>query len=407
MEQKKAVKQKNQRIEDINKLILEIASGNFSAKGTISQKQDEIDAITVGINMLAEELKESTVSRDYFNRIYSSIVDMVFILNKEGKIDSINDEVSKCLGYTEEDLKNVDFYKLFSPARKIKSVYKLILKEKSLLSLEKKIRKKDHNILPVSISGSALQDNQKRHQGMLFIVRDISKLKKYEQDLLNKNKEMDQFVYKASHDIKGPLISIVGLTNIAIKEVSDPMSMEYFNLINKTASRLSETLVALLNIAVTEKARKEVSEVNLFKLIHETIESLTTKENAEQVKITVSIDPDFIFKTNQFLLTSVIQNLIQNGIKYRNTKVASVLNIQAAILQKHVEITIEDNGIGIEKSIQSKIFDMFFRGTEQSEGSGLGLYIVKSNVEKMGGSLSFSSKPGTGTTFKIEIPHLR
>src|SRR5690554_2158779 len=97
------------RIDELYQLILDVAEGNFDVKGIVTDKMDDIDAISSGINMLLEELKSSTVSRDYFNSIYKSIVDMVFIFDTQGNIISTNDEAQRVLQYSNEELTGIHF----------------------------------------------------------------------------------------------------------------------------------------------------------------------------------------------------------------------------------------------------------------------------------------------------------
>jgi PAS domain S-box-containing protein len=394
------------RIDTIHNLILEIASGNFEARGEISSDQDDLDAITAGINMLVEELKESTVSRDYLDSIYTSIVDMVIILDAEGNIKSVNSELEKTLGYTSRELIEQPFSVLFyRNSRRLGSIFRKIEENSSFHSIEKVFQTKQGKKIYITCSGSALYDKQRNQQGILCIARDISKIKKFEQDLLDKNKEMDQFVYKASHDIKGPLVSIIGLTNLAISEIKDADSVRYLSMINKTATRLNKTLMGLLNLAITEKTRKEVKEIRVLDTSQEIIDTLKHKEGFSEIAFKVIIDENLVVRTNEIVFNSVIQNLRDNAIKYRSRK-DPMVEIRAGKTGKGIEYSVKDNGIGIPHEFQSKIFEMFFRATQKSEGTGLGLYIVKNSIEKMGGEIKVKSAPGKGTQFTVFLPNL-
>lgn len=114
--------------------------------------------------------------------------------------------------------------------------------------------------------------------------------------------------------------------------------------------------------------------------------------------------PDLEFHSSRELLNSILQNLIYNAIKYRKPIAESFLNILIQKIKRKIIFEISDNGIGISKELQPCIFEMFFRATISSSGTGLGLYIVKNAVEKLSGEISFKSVPGKGLTFKVVLP---
>jgi PAS domain S-box-containing protein len=402
--------EKERRIEEISKLIIEIASGNFDAQGIASDERDDLDAIVTGINMLGEELKASTVSRDYLKSIFRGIVDMMIILNPDNTIREINQTVADLLLYKEEDLIGYPVEKIF--AKKKNGVSPLIKINNQLqgkgycYNIERSFRTREGKKIYVSCSASHLYDVHGNITGILYIAKDISKLKKTEAELKIKNKELDTFVYRASHDLKGPLVSIIGLTQMVKQEVKDPIALEFFDMINKSTNRLADILKNLMEIAIIEKVIKEKELINLEAKITEVIESLRHGPYYNGIKIELDIKIRKKFYCNNKMLTPVLQNLIDNALKYKNDDVDSYLHIKASEFHKGIQIIMEDNGIGIEKSIQAKIFDMFFRGTIKAEGSGLGLYTVRSFIQKMGGDITVQSKEGHGTTFIIYLPNM-
>jgi PAS domain S-box-containing protein len=403
--------EKARRIEEISKLIIEIASGNFDAQGMASDDLDDLDAIVTGINMLGEELKASTVSRDYLKSIFRGIVDMMIILNPDDTIREINQPVTDILLYKEDDLIGIPIENIFiknkagvSPLVKINHT----LKEKGYCyNIEKKIRTREGKTVFVSCSASHLYDIHGRISGTLYIAKDISKLKKTEAELKIKNKELDTFVYRASHDLKGPLVSIIGLTQMVKQEIKDPVALDFFDMINKSTNRLADILKNLMEIAIIDKAIKEKECIDLKAKILEVMDSLRHIPYYKGIKIELDIHIKKDFYGNNKMLTPVLQNLIDNALKYKKAGTDSYLLIKASNFHKGIQIIFEDNGIGIEKSIQSKVYDMFFRGTSKAEGTGLGLYMVRNYVQKMGGDVNLKSKEGQGTSFIVYLPNMR
>src|SRR5690606_6812527 len=144
-------------------------------------------------------------------------------------------------------------------------------------------------------------------------------------------------------------------------------------------------------------------EIIFDEMIEEVLDELKYPFHADKVKITKNYSAEDVLTSDYLRLKIILSNLISNALKYRNVNVQSHVEITfRKEADKHV-ITIEDNGIGISHENQTRIFEMFYRGTQQSTGSGLGLYIVKETVEKLGGSITVESEPGSFTRFIVTL----
>lgn len=400
-----------EKIEQINNILIELASGNFDTDITPSDDKDELDAIVAGINMLREELVHSTVSKEFLEGVYNGIVDMLVVVNHEFNIQTVNDAITKTLEYEEPELLAKPLYKLVDPA----SQEELLERNKELESsntvrdIELDFQSKGGKSIPVSYSASELKNKFGKKIGYLYIAKDITKIKKTEHQLLIKNKELDTFVYKSSHDLKGPLASIIGLTNIANMEIKDEVSLNYFNLIRTSAIRLDNILINLSELARLRNSATKIDFVDLGKITTEIVDQFMVDGNLKKV-LSFKYDIDEIpnFRSNDKIILSVLQNLIDNAIKYRkiNIGAAPYVHITISKFEKGAQITIKDNGLGIRKDKVDKVFDMFQRANEKSQGTGLGLYIVKTSVEKLKGTISLKSVERQGSTFKIYLPSL-
>ncbi|MCX6296989.1 MAG: HAMP domain-containing sensor histidine kinase, partial [Bacteroidetes bacterium] len=124
--------------------------------------------------------------------------------------------------------------------------------------------------------------------------------------------------------------------------------------------------------------------------------------NFSRLKVTTNVSILNAFHSNRFIIETIIQNLIENAVKYQNVnEPESFLKINISDHRDGIQIIVSDNGIGIDQSVQNKIFDMYFKGTESSKGSGLGLYLVKKCVEKLDGEIILDSKKGKGARFTV------
>jgi signal transduction histidine kinase/ligand-binding sensor domain-containing protein len=222
---------------------------------------------------------------------------------------------------------------------------------------------------------------------------------------LNKTiKELDAFLYSASHDLASPLKSILGLVNLAKLEKPDAITHSYLDHIEKSVRKLEGVIQTLMQHSFNTKAEAQVQKIHLKVLTLETIDELRFTDDAKQIKFQYELD-DANVVADPTRLKIILSNLISNAIKYRdpakkknNVNVSFKRNAQTWMLE------ILDNGIGIEKTRVERVFEMFYRATESAKGSGLGLYIVKDTVERLGGKIEAQSELGKWTRFTVTFP---
>ncbi len=232
------------------------------------------------------------------------------------------------------------------------------------------------------------------------------KLKETNRKLRKANIELDNFVYKVSHDLRAPIASVLGLVNLAKKEKKVDMLKEYFEMIGKSADQQDIFIKDILDISRNARLIVDKSKIEWDKLIEDTFENLKYSVKDREVQKTVNIKGRNAFYSDQRRIKVIFNNLISNAIRYANGKDPKVeINIQ--IDRKKADITVKDNGIGIEKEHLGKVFNMFYRAAETNVGSGLGLYIVKESVDRLNGVIDLSSEVGMGTQFKISLPNLK
>lgn len=225
-------------------------------------------------------------------------------------------------------------------------------------------------------------------------------------ELSERNFELDQLMYKTSHDLRSPLSSILGLINLAHLESTAQNHLVYLNKIEGRVKKLDEFIKSMLNYARVNRSEITYEQINLKEIIEGCIQELEYLDSFPSVKTSLEVKNERIpFKTDPLRIRIVLGNIISNAYKYYNPSVKSYLKIQALITPQAVEIMIKDNGIGIKKEFVKKVFDMFYRATEKSQGSGLGMYIVKQAVEKLGGTISVKSTYSKGTRIKIIVPN--
>ncbi len=265
--------------------------------------------------------------------------------------------------------------------------------------------------LPLAIIHSLEKRNAERAKAKAeaHLFKQNEELKTANDHLTKANKELDKFVYSVSHNLRSPISSILGLINIIKSEnPGTPNAFTpYIAMIEQSITRLDEIIQEILNYSHNTRDALQQEDIDIHTLVNQTMEKLKHLPGSKDVTITVDIAEGMWIYSDRQRLTIIFNNLISNAIKYRDeSKQKHFLNIRV-VVEDPVVIFFEDNGVGIASGYFDKIFEMFFRGSEKSDGAGLGLYIVKETVEKLNGSISLVSTIGEGSTFKIVLPNQR
>ncbi|SRR5258706_3640794 len=237
-------------------------------------------------------------------------------------------------------------------------------------------------------------------EGVLF---DISEQHSQMMELQRVNTELDNFIYHASHDLRAPLTTVMGLINLA--KLEHEKSDEYIEKIESRIMHLDVLLKDLVSVSYNHKSKVESTEFNFKREVDSILKEHL--DSNQQVGVNVNIDHDFPYFTDQIRLRTILRNLISNSFKYKRPDLdRHLISLKVKVEPTHAAVQLRDNGVGIEWGMKDRVWDMFFRASTQSTGSGLGLYIVKSMVEKLQGNISFESTPNDGTTFLLAIPNL-
>lgn len=249
---------------------------------------------------------------------------------------------------------------------------------------------------------------------MIGAMRDITAIKTTEQQLRSNiealqksNAELDQFVYSTSHNLRAPLASILGLVSILQGETDHAEQGHYLQLVETSIHRLDHTISSIIDYSRNTRVEVAAEPINFPEMIAEIIDSLYFLLHSINVRVTTSLPDTIFFATDPDRLKIIISNLLSNSIKYFNPQaVQPWVDISVGATDKGVIILIKDNGIGIPGNMQDRIFDMFYRASEQSSGSGLGLYIVREVTHKLSGTISMTSQVGKGSAFTVCLPSL-
>lgn len=217
--------------------------------------------------------------------------------------------------------------------------------------------------------------------------------------------ELDRFVYSASHDLSAPLKSVLGLVQIARIEKEPERVLEYYNHIEFSVQKLDRVIKSMVEFSRNYHLDVQRSYFNFHDLVDEVLRELAFWPEARKIAFKNSVPKDSVLKSDSQRMKVVLHNLISNSVKYADfTKPESFIHIDFTKNGVTDTIVITDNGMGIEKDRLSRIFEMYYRATDRSHGSGLGLFIVKEIILKLGGNIGVKSTFGSGSSFIINIP---
>jgi PAS domain S-box-containing protein len=244
-------------------------------------------------------------------------------------------------------------------------------------------------------------------KGRVWFYLDITERKRKENELINRNFELDSFVYRASHDLKAPLNSIMGLISLIREEPEIDTILRYVSMMDKSVKKLDDFIKQLTQFSQDARLKIVRKPIHFKELVEDTFADLKFMDNAARIHLTVDVEQNRVFHSDPVRLGIVFSNFLSNAIKYQDLKKErSTLLVHIRADEEQAVCRFEDNGLGIDSEHVEKVFDLFFRASVQATGSGLGLYITHNAIQKLGGSVKVTSDLGKGTAFILTIPNI-
>lgn len=241
---------------------------------------------------------------------------------------------------------------------------------------------------------------------MISINHQYGKELKESNRMLQKvNEELDRFVYSTSHDLRAPLTSVTGLINLSINNPNTDEVRNYLGMMNTRIKSLDSFIKDITDYSRNNRLKIVYDTINIHELANEVWDSLQYSQEASGITFINDLPETLTIENDSRRLRVVFTNLIANAIRYHDhRKEQRFIRLYHQVTPTSFSFQVEDNGQGISPEIQKRVFDMFYRGNESSQGSGLGLYIVKETVGKLSGSVQLQSVPRQGSTFTVMLP---
>lgn len=370
--------------------------------------QDEQCVQVIFRDITEKKQIEARIKRNetLFTQLFQNLPMAVVMLDENGKVFQVNRGFEKMFGYERSELKGKNLNDFIVPEELRNEGIDLnnLITSNKVVSIETIRRHRSGDLVSVILCGvPVMLDNQTL--GIYGVYVDITDRKRVEEELKIRNTELDNFVYKVSHDLRAPLSSILGLVNLARLPGNTDNPLDYIDIIGDKVQALDHFISDVLSHSKNLKMEVSISKVDLSQIIEQTFTDLSYLEGAKQMKRNIKIE-GIDFFSDHWRISEIFRNLISNAIKYRQLYInAPEINIKIHVDHLRADVSFSDNGIGIDEVNLSRIFEMFYRATEQSDGSGIGLYIVKNAIDKLGGQINVVSKVGHGTRFNILLPN--
>ena len=394
--------------------LIKLINARKQAQGELQKRQKDLEFLNKQLELEKRIVLEDKAQDE---AVLFAIGDGLIVTNPQGRITMVNHAFEKMLGWNKKEVVGHEMYEIVIKEDKYNNQVgnNERLHSKAIATGQQYSSpadstyfyvRKDKSKFPVSLSVAPIVINNKI-MGAVEVFKDITKEKEIE-------KTKNEFVSVASHQLRTPLSSINWYTEMLVDsklqgDITENLS--YLKEVEKAITRMTLMINDLLNISRLELGTFSVEPeaVNILELTKSIIDELKPKILEKQHNIIGNYDPKVpIIKTDPKLLSMVLQNLLSNAIKYSKPQGKIIFSAGITQDQKEIFVSVKDSGYGIPKKDQDKIFSKLFRASNimkvDTDGNGLGLYIVKSIMEALGGKIWFESEENVGTTFYFTLP---
>lgn len=393
----------------------------FVQKGSIIVKHEVNSKILTGILIDVSHIRKV----EEFIRKLSVATDQspasVIITDIEGNIEYINQKFISISGYSFEELKGEEL-RIFRPGHLSDSDYNTMLKtikHGNVWSGEHKNRTKSRNVYWESVLISPISDEQGSIINFVVVAEDITERKAIQQELVNAKERAEEsdklktvFLNNLTHEVRTPLNAITGFSEILYENLSShDKNGFYADAIIKSSRQLLSMMDNIINVSIIETGKLSIhySETDINQLLNGVYNQTTFVFSKPEVELKIiSLIPRNTNKVllDQTKLYQILTNIISNGLKFTSK---GVVEVSCKMDDNFIHFSVKDEGVGIPEAIKESLFDQFLQGDNAlsgvNAGLGVGLSVVKSYLDLLGGSISFESEEGCGTTFNFSVPY--
>lgn len=379
----------------------------------LSDHNENLENIVVVVRDISHQYQEV----EQLRKIIYQAPNALIMVNSKGVIVLCNDKANQLSGYSEADLLGEEIERLVPPelhdhhSKKRKAYMQLPQPRRMGEGRELKLRRRNGALIPVEIGLSPI--TAKNRSYIIASIVDISEsvnqqkaLNLFNRQLTEKNREMEQFIYTVSHDLRSPLVTIEAFARKLASELEGSLTEKQAHRLSRiqaNVAHMEQLLTDLLSLSRVIKRELEARELDTSKQVAKLLNTLEAEMAEVDAEVVVE-EPLSPIRANDSLFYQCLQNLVVNAIRYRDTQ--RKLRIRIATVHKNdmTGLVVEDNGVGIDPRYHAKIFGIFERLEEGSGGTGVGLAIVNAVVDKHNGKIELASEVGSGSRFTLYFP---
>lgn len=397
-------------ISIIKNLIEELSKGNFDIDYEIAEDTQEIRTIISNINVIKDELKNAQLSTQIVDSMFKNSSDMLFITDDKYQITQINKSVEELLEQPNSHFHQIHLseYLTFDKTT-LEDVTEKLSQKTYCHQIDFNLKATESLLIPVVSSVFKIEKQHNEPQKILFVLKDNSHTKRISRLLELKSEELKAFIYAVSHQIKSPIASIQGLAVVGTREKPEDKD-KIFDTINKLSGDLQRLMVDLIEFPQNGSLLFKVNKITVRGIAEKQLELLKKKFNDESktLNITFNMPEDIEFYSDKNGIGRILEQLLDNAVRYQIHQ-SNIVNVVLSIqkLNTGIMIKVEDEGMGIPLDMKDKIFELFATVTPMVRGTGLGLYIVKNEVSRLGGQVTVENKPEKGTIFNVYLSDMK
>lgn len=395
-----------------NSMIDRIQLHHESLEKQVTLRTKELQETNDRLTKEIEDRKKSEDKLKKYGMLFDNISDLAYICDTNGNILFLNKAFEKMTGRKPETFFGKPFSPLFDEEN-LKIAVELYTGTLQGKHLQREVTFKDTGII-CEYKNMPLFDNNGQLIGVIGVARDITSRKaserernKLTKELEMKNEELERFTYTVSHDLKSPLLTIKGFLGFLEKDLVDGKTEQIrddIKRIHSAANKMERLLEELLELSRIGRVVNKHEAVSLESLTREVLDLLSSNISHSDIKLLFPQNLPLVY-VDRIRFSEVMQNLIENAMKYRGNQTKPIIEIGAKKESEHILCYVKDNGIGIHPRYHDKVFGLFERLDKSTDGTGIGLTIAKRIIEIHGGRIWLESKgENQGCTFYFTVP---
>lgn len=358
--------------------------------------------------------RQAAESRARLAAIMQNAPDAILAQSLDGTVTDWNRGATKLYDWTAEEMVGQPIHRLVPNSRRseVDEYLALAAKGESVGPFETVRKARDGRLIPIELVATPVIAADGRVLGVSTIGRDLSyrvdserQLRSVNRTLKHRNDEMEQFLYSVSHDLKAPLVTIIGFSGAIVDELEDsasPAVADAVARIERAAARMTNLIDDLLEVSRIGRVAHRPATTDVSAMVQEIATDFAETLSAQQVQLVASDPPPV--HADPMRLRQVLDNLVTNALKYGCPDKPATIEVGGARLAGAVRLYVRDHGPGVPEAHREKVFQLFQRLDLQAEGTGLGLALVRRILQMHGGSAWLDETPGGGSTVWLEFP---